>query len=220
MTAGTGRIFHRPAGTWNKPPRCRVYLTLPHGEKMDLLAMPFLNRALCKRAEALRPRMYRIAYAWTHDAALADDLAQEALARGLERIRQLRDPERLEAWLFRILANCWRDAMRGGLDADDIDDHSAVLESAEPGPEQRHAASQLAGRVRAAVARLPMGQRQVVSLVDLGEFSYSDAASILEVPVGTVMSRLCRARAALRQMLIADSPASVVSLEGKRRSVK
>jgi RNA polymerase sigma-70 factor (ECF subfamily) len=132
----------------------------------------------------------------------------------------LRDPERLEPWLFRILANCWRDAMRARLDTDDIDEVAGQLESTEPGPEQRHAASQLASRVRAAVARLPLGQRQVVSLVDLGEFSYTDAASILEIPVGTIMSRLCRARAALRQMLIADAPAAVVSLEGKRRSVR
>ena len=186
---------------------------------MDLPAMPFFGRALRAKAEALRPRMYRMAYAWTHDTALADDLAQEALARGLERLGQLRDPDRLEPWLFRILANCWRDAMRARLDTDDIDEHTGVLESAEPGPEQRHAATQLAGRVRAAVARLPLGQRQVVSLVDLGDFSYADAAAILEIPVGTVMSRLCRARAALRQMLVADGPAEVVALEPRRRSV-
>ncbi len=187
---------------------------------MDLLAMPFLGRALRARAEALRPKMYRVAYAWTHDAALADDLAQEALARGLERLGQLRDPERLEAWLFRILANCWRDAMRHRLDTEDIDEHSGVLESAEPGPEQRHAIVQLAGRVRAAVARLPHGQRQVVSLVDLGEFSYADAATILEIPIGTVMSRLCRARGALRQLLAGDGPAEVVALHERRRSAK
>ncbi|HUJ00758.1 MAG TPA: RNA polymerase sigma factor [Usitatibacter sp.] len=187
---------------------------------MDLLALPFLGRALRTRAEALRPKMYRVAFAWTHDAALADDLAQEALARGLERLGQLRDAERLEAWLFRILANCWRDAMRRRLDTEDIEEHSALLESTEPDPEQRHASVQLAGRVRAAVAMLPAGQRQVVSLVDLGEFSYADAANILEIPIGTVMSRLCRARAALRQLLAADGPAEVVPLSEWRRNAK
>ena len=187
---------------------------------MQLPALPFLARGLRAKAEALRPRMYRVAYAWTHDAALADDIVQEALARALERLAQLREPERLEAWLFRILANCWRDAMRARFDADDIEELGAVLESQEPGPEQRHAASQLARRVRAAVARLPMGQRQVVTLVDLGEVSYAEAAEILEIPVGTVMSRLCRAREALRQMLVADGPAEVVVLEDRRRSVK
>jgi RNA polymerase sigma-70 factor (ECF subfamily) len=187
---------------------------------MDLLVMPFLGRALRARAEALRPKMYRVAYAWTHDAALADDLAQEALARGLERLGQLREAGRLEAWLFRILANCWRDALRQRIDADDIEEHSALLESAEPGPEQSHATVQLAGRVRAAIAALPAGQRQVVTLVDLGEFSYADAATILEVPVGTVMSRLCRARATLRQLLASDAPAEVVPLHAWRRKAK
>jgi len=187
---------------------------------MELPALAFLARGLRAKAEALRPRMYRVAYAWTHDAALADDLVQEALARGLERLGQLRDPQRLEAWLFRILANCWRDAMRQRFEVDDIEELEAVLESAEPGPEQRHAASQLAGRVRAAVARLPLGQRQVVTLVDLAELSYAEAAEVLEVPVGTVMSRLCRARVALRQLLVMDGPAEIVVLKGRRRSVK
>jgi RNA polymerase sigma-70 factor (ECF subfamily) len=186
---------------------------------MPLIAMPFVRRALRAKAETFRPKMYRVAFAWTHDAALADDLAQEALARGLERLGQLRDPERLEPWLFRILANCWRDVLRARMETDDIDELAGVLESAEPGPEQRHASSQLAGRVRAAVARLPLGQRQVVTLVDLGEFSYGDAAAILEIPVGTVMSRLCRARTALREWLVADA-AEVAPLRGKVRSIR
>jgi RNA polymerase sigma-70 factor (ECF subfamily) len=56
-------------------------------------------------------------------------------------------------------------------------------------------------RVRQAVARLPAGQREVITLVDLEEFSYAEVAMILEIPIGTVMSRLSRARAALRDML-------------------
>ena len=165
--------------------------------------------------------MYRVAYAWTHDAALADDLIQEALARALERLGQLRDPERFEAWLFRILANCWRDAMRERFDVDDVDELQAVLESSDPGPEQRHASSELAGRVRAAVARLPLGQRQVVTLVDLGEVSYAEAADILEIPVGTVMSRLSRGRETLRQLLVTfDGSAEVVVLQARKRSAK
>jgi len=213
-------MYAYPSAPGNKLPAARVIRQTTDGSPMDLLALPFLGRALRTRAEALRPKMYRVAFAWTHDAALADDLAQEALARGLERLGQLRDAERLEAWLFRILANCWRDAMRRRLDTEDIEEHSALLESTEPDPEQRHASVQLAGRVRAAVAMLPAGQRQVVSLVDLGEFSYADAANILEIPIGTVMSRLCRARAALRQLLAADGPAEVVPLSEWRRNAK
>ena len=185
---------------------------------MGLLTRPLADRALRARAEALRPRMYRVAFAWTHDASSADDLVQEALARALARLRQLRDADRFEAWIFRILANCWHDLLRSRFDAVDIDDLVDTLECGEPGPEQRHATLQLAGRVRAAVALLPQGQRQVVTLVDLGEFSYADAAAILEIPVGTVMSRLCRARGVLRDALSAEVPARLVALAGRPRS--
>jgi RNA polymerase sigma-70 factor (ECF subfamily) len=80
-----------------------------------------------------------------------------------------------------------------------------------------HAESELIGRVRRAVATLPMGQRQVVSLVDLEELSYTEAAEALAIPIGTVMSRLCRARQALR-VLLQDTPASVHVLNPKIRS--
>ena len=179
---------------------------------MGLIPLAFSNRTLRARAEALRPRLYRMAYAWSHDATLSEDLAQEALTRGLERIAQLRDPEKLEPWLFRILSNCWHDALRMRIDAEDVDEIAGELACLAPGPEQLHAASQLVRRVRAAVARLPLGQREAVTLVDLGEFSYADAAEILDIPVGTVMSRLCRARQALREML-AGGTATVVPIE-------
>jgi RNA polymerase sigma-70 factor (ECF subfamily) len=57
-------------------------------------------------------------------------------------------------------------------------------------------------RVRAAIECLPLGQRQVVALVDLQEFSYAEVADILEIPIGTVMNRLSRARGTLKQLLI------------------
>jgi RNA polymerase sigma-70 factor (ECF subfamily) len=68
-------------------------------------------------------------------------------------------------------------------------------------PDAAYDRSEIVNRVRAAVALLPVGQRQVVSLVDLEEFSYADVAAILGIPIGTVMSRLCRARLALREQL-------------------
>lgn len=175
------------------------------------------NRTLRLRAEALRARLYRVAFAWTHDPARADDLAQEALAKGLERLRQLRDPERLEAWLFRILANCWRDHLRAQLATEDIDELCESLPCPAPVPEEHLSTLQVVRRVRAAVERLPIGQREVVALVDLGEFSYADAAAILEIPVGTVMSRLCRARETLRTLLAEDRDPVVVSLASVAR---
>lgn len=161
---------------------------------------PRAQRELIQQIEASRARLYRMAYAWCHDSALADDLAQEALARGLTRIEQLRDSERVHGWLFSILHRCWIDHLRGR--RDDLDE-SALTDLAidEPGPDGAAERSQTVGRVRHAVAALPIGQRQVVTLVDLEELSYAEVADVLAIPIGTVMSRLCRARSALRQLL-------------------
>lgn len=166
-------------------------------------------------AEA-RPRLYRVAYAWCHDACLADDLAQEALTKGLKSVHQLKDVLVLEAWLFSILNNCWRDHFRRQHPQTDIDE-IMELPADGPTPEQHHAESELVGRVRRAVGALPLGQRQVVTLVDLEEMSYGAAAQALGIPVGTVMSRLSRARAALRDLLH-EAPASLHVLTPKSRS--
>lgn len=158
------------------------------------------QRELAEKIEASRDRLYRVAFAWCHDAALADDLAQEALTRGLARTEQLRDAERLSSWLFSILHRCWVDYLRGR--REDLDEEAlAELPSDLPGPEGHAEQQETIGRVRAAVAALPLGQRQVVTLVDLEEFSYAEVAAILAIPIGTVMSRLCRAREALRGLL-------------------
>ena len=168
------------------------------------------------RVAAARPRLYRVAYAWCHDAGLADDLAQEAVIKGLKSVHQLKDESVLEAWLFRILHNCWRDHFRAQHPSADIEQ---AMELPAPGktPDEIRAESELIGRVRRAVAALPLGQRQVVSLVDLEELSYTEAAEALAIPIGTVMSRLCRARQALR-VLLQDTPASVHLLHPKARN--
>ena len=151
--------------------------------------------------EALRPVLYRIAYAWCHDAALADDLVQETLSKAWARRAQLRDEAVLKAWLVAIMNHCWLDHLRGRRDFDDVDDWQDELESATDTPEVCCNREQVIACVRAAVARLPLGQRQVLTLVDLEEFGYAEVAGILDIPVGTVMSRLSRARASLRNFL-------------------
>ncbi len=161
---------------------------------------PRERRDLAEKIEASRERLYRVAFAWSHDAMLADDLAQETLARGLARIDQLREAERLTSWLFSILHRCWIDHLR--IRRDDLDEEAlAELPADQPGPEHHAEAQETARRVRAAIAALPLGQRQVVTLVDLEEFSYAEVAEALAIPIGTVMSRLCRAREALRGLL-------------------
>jgi RNA polymerase sigma-70 factor (ECF subfamily) len=151
--------------------------------------------------ESLRPVLYRIAYAWCHEAALADDLVQDTLSKAWVQRGQLRDPAALKAWMVSIMHRCWMDHLRAYRDFDNVDDWQDVLESSADTPEVCCDREQVVTCVRAAVARLPFGQRQVLSLVDLEEFGYAEVARILDIPVGTVMSRLSRARATLRTIL-------------------
>lgn len=151
--------------------------------------------------EALRPVLYRIAYAWCHDAALSDDLVQETLSRAWARRAQLRDEAALKAWVVSIMHHCWLDHLRSRRDFDDVDELQDVLESGAETPEACCNREQVIACVRDAVARLPLGQRQVLTLVDLEEFGYAEVAGVLDIPVGTVMSRLSRARATLKTLL-------------------
>ena len=151
--------------------------------------------------EAERPVLYRIAYAWCHDAALADDLVQETLSRAWKQRGQLREEAAMRSWLVSIMNRCWLDHLRRRRDFEDVDDLGDVLESSADTPEQQCDREKVIACVRAAVARLPLGQRQVLTLVDLEEFGYAEVAGILDIPVGTVMSRLSRARAALKSLL-------------------
>ena len=171
---------------------------------MRIFSFIFGSSEFRTRLEGSRVRLYRLAYSWCHDAALADDLVQETLYKALKKSGQLRDIEALEGWLFRILANCWHDHLRqrrSTVDIDDLDDMEEMPFENRPTPEDMHGEKQLVARVRSAIERLPLGQRQVLTLVDLEEFSYSETAEILDIPVGTVMSRICRARQALKQQL-------------------
>jgi len=171
------------------------------------------QRELREKVVASRARLYRMAFAWCRDPVLADDLAQEALAHGLARIEQLREAERLMSWLFAILNRCWIDHLRGR--RDDLDDEMlAELPSPLPGPDSHAEMQETVSRVRAAVAALPVGQCQVVTLVDLEGCTYAEVADALAIPIGTVMSRLCRARTALRGLL---EPATA---QTRLRSVK
>jgi RNA polymerase sigma-70 factor (ECF subfamily) len=168
--------------------------------------------------EALRPVLYRIAYAWCHDAALADDLVQETLSKAWARRSQLRDEAAMKAWAVSIMNHCWLDYLRGRRDFEDVDDWRDELESATDSPEACCNREQVIACVRAAVARLPLAQRQVLTLVDLEEFGYAEVAGILDVPVGTVMSRLSRARASLKALL--ESSAERSAAQPRLRRVK
>jgi RNA polymerase sigma-70 factor (ECF subfamily) len=161
------------------------------------------QRELAKQIEASRERVFRVAFAWCHDADLADDLTQDALSRGLVNAAQLREDEKLNGWLMAILHRCWIDYLRSRR-VHESEEVLAELPSDLPGPDGYAETRETVRRVRAAVAALPLGQRQVITLVDLEELSYAEVAEILVIPIGTVMSRICRARTALRVLLEAE----------------
>lgn len=184
---------------------------------MNFLAFFTTPRELREKLRQQRARLYRTAYSWSHDAALAEDLTQDTLIRALERADQLREAERFEPWLFTILANRWRDHLRSLRPHEDIDDLVEVLPDGRDSPEQADERGEIASQVRAAIARLSIGQREVLTLVDLEEFSYAEVGAILDIPIGTVMSRLSRARRQLRQELIGFHESRTGARENLRR---
>lgn len=177
---------------------------------MAILSFLFQSRQWRASLEAARPGLYRVAYAWCRDAALADDLVQNATTKALERGDQLRDPARMKGWLFAILSRCWHDHLRARHPHEDIDELSEEHLAGGVSPVDETERRQTVARVRAAVARLPVGQRQVLTLVDLEEFGYAEVGEILGIPIGTVMSRLHRARRALREDLLRLESASTL----------
>ena len=163
------------------------------------------RRAFKKLVGNSRERLYRMAYAWTHNPHLADDLVQQTLFKALNNQRQLKDMGAAKAWLFRIMANCLKDyyrAKREVLSAEEL----VIVDNRTP--ERESEEQQLVDKVRQAVRRLPLAQCQVITLVDLEGFTYATVAETLEIPVGTVMSRLCRGRRALRDFLTDVRPQS------------
>ena len=148
--------------------------------------------------EANWDRLYRVAYAWTHETFLAHDLVQETMARALQHKDKITDTRALEVWLFKVMANYWRDLLRRRKEVTDIQDTQLVDNNT---PDRDTERTRLVSQVRNAIAQLNHDQRQVITLVAVEGFSYAEVARILEIPVGTVMSRLCRARQSLKQLL-------------------
>jgi len=147
---------------------------------------------------ALSPRLRRLALAWCGERSLADDLAQEALARALSRLETLKDDKALEPWTFSILANCFRDHCRRHKPADQFQE---CIDPSLASADEQLSQQQTTDRVRLAIGRLTPEQREVLMLIDLEACRYTEVADILGIPVGTVMSRLSRARQKLKQLL-------------------
>lgn len=155
---------------------------------------------------AMLPRLRSFALSLARRRDEADDLVQAACERAFGAIDTWQPGTRLDAWMFRILRNLWIDRHRRRRDETSLDDDDAGLSvTGEDGRHTVEVRSTMAA-VRAAIDRLPEDQREVLMLVCVEDLSYRDAAEVLEVPIGTVMSRLSRARRALAAAL--DAPAA------------
>jgi RNA polymerase sigma-70 factor (ECF subfamily) len=154
------------------------------------------------------PRLRRYARVLTGDVTRADDLVQDTLARAWEKRRLWRAGSDLRAWLFTVMHNVFvnqralarREAQTVSLDADN-GAREAWQIPVRPGQEVRVELAELLVQV----ARLPTEQREVLLLAAVEEMKYDEIAAALDIPVGTVMSRLSRAREKLRRA--ADEPA-------------
>ena len=158
--------------------------------------------------------LYRTALRMTRNAADAEDLVQETYLRAFRSLHQFTEGTNLRAWLFRILTNTYINEYRRrqrrptNSSLDDIEefylyDHlieSGVQPSVER-PEDIVLSRLSVDRVIGVIDELPEEFRQVVLLADVEGFSYRDIASIVEIPIGTVMSRLYRARRRLQRQL-------------------
>lgn len=149
----------------------------------------------------LVPRLRRFAYALTGSADAGDDLVQAACERALRSAEQFRAGTRMDSWMFRIMQNLWLDdRRRRRVRGTQIDPETAGLSDDGFGARQLEDQVALA-QVRAAVDTLPDDQRAVLVLVAIEGLNYREAADVLDLPMGTVMSRLARARARLMEMM-------------------
>lgn len=160
--------------------------------------------------EALVPALRRYARALTGSVDRADDLVQDCVVRAMTKQSLWRPAVPLRPWLFRIMINLHRNdrrRLRGSPERETLD--ALPFEPSSPAPQgDRLALAETA----AAIQRLPDDQREALLLVVLDGMSYADAAAALEIPTGTLMSRIGRAREALRAMVDGNGP--------KLRSVK
>jgi RNA polymerase sigma-70 factor (ECF subfamily) len=146
----------------------------------------------------LLPRLRRFARVITRNVHDADDLVQVAVEKALARAAQWRPEMRLDSWVFGIMKNAWIDEIRSRRRRDRV--HAP--EEAGLGVGDRSADMRdIALSVQSAMARLPEDQRLAVGLVLVEGLSYKEAAEALDIPIGTLTSRLARGREALQAML-------------------
>lgn len=156
---------------------------------------------------AILPRLRRFALSLTGRREVADDLVQLACERALAHQASFMPGTRFDSWLFRILRNAWFDQLRrrrteGPME--DVHEHENLLATGGEADAETRLTLQ---RVWSLIGDLPEDQREVLLLVSVEGLSYKEAAEVLDVPIGTVMSRLSRARTRI---------AAAAGIEGER----
>ncbi len=148
--------------------------------------------------------LYNHAFWLTRNQAEAEDLVQETFFKALRAFDSFQPDTNFKAWIFRILRNTFL-TTRTGIAASRtvfLEDHPDVLDTAsDPTPEYTLIQLDNRAALQAALEQLPSSLREVLLLCDVEEMKYKDIAIVLDVPIGTVMSRISRARSTLRQLL-------------------
>jgi RNA polymerase sigma-70 factor (ECF subfamily) len=163
-----------------------------------------VGRRFSDQLIALLPRLRRFARGLAGSAVEADDLVQAGCERALARRHQFQEGTRFDSWMFRIVQTIWIDQIRARR-LRQQDDEPAVARHGSDEPVRRAEARVALDEVRRAVGRLSAEQRAALILVTVEGLSYKEAAAVVGVPIGTIMSRIARARIALQAQLEAGS---------------
>ena len=143
---------------------------------------------------ALLPQLRRFAHALSRDAADADDLAQATLERALRSKRQWQPGTRLDSWTYRIMRNLWIDTARSRSRKAKLEAPATEAELVGEDPRGAMDAAIDLKRMMTAMQKLPDEQREVVALILIEGFGYREVCEMLDLPMGTVSSRLIRGR--------------------------
>ena len=150
---------------------------------------------------ALLPRLRRFAHSLSRSPSDADDLTQMTIERALRAKAQWQPGTRLDSWLYKIMRNLWIDTVRSRTRQDRVEAPAQEAETLGHDPRDGIEAAIDLHRVMAAMERLPGEQREVVALILIEGFGYREAAGLLDLPIGTVSSRLVRGRTALLRLM-------------------
>ena len=197
-TGSAGAAGHK-SSSWNKPQgKPLLQRSAGHSTASDEI-----------RAEMVKllPRLQRFSYALCGNMDSGNDLAQEACLRALSRIDQWQPGTRLDSWMFRITHNIWRDRGRAAKVRGNMIDISDAHNLSEVDGRQVVEGRETLALVMKGIEQLPDDQKILIALICIDGLSYKEAAKIVEVPIGTIMSRLARARKSLHE-LVDDQPAA------------